>query len=331
MMEIHRGATANPLDWDKSFVPETVCITPEGLLVGALRCRPFACSADLGENWYEIEGLPESRYQPMMICLPDGRFLNAGHKGTDNHFGAVDMFVSMFSFRLEARLPQPTSLTLDRIKRPDGDRYINAYDARLTSADKPLPGREIELRVMNHWTPEGRINPLDVRESPDVRTAQTDENGVARFVLSDMETRVGIHHTYRIASSFTPKPGDDCAPCLGPRRREYSLASTRNCPTSYPVYIRAGWIVVTPETAERFGELSDLVDGLGKSNPEVSFEKCVEILGSAQRAREIVDFLVENRILSLDEDGTYRWYCDVVRDGKVIQGVDVSDIEEYYV
>jgi len=331
MMEIHRGATPDPLDWDRSWVPETVCITPEGLLVGALRCRPFACSNDLGENWYEIDGLPESKYQPMMICLPDGRFLNVGHKGSDHHFGEVDMFVSAFSFRLETRLPQPTSLTLDRVKRADGDRYINAYDARLTSADKPLPGREIELRVKQHWTPEGRINALDVRESPDVRTAQTDEDGVARFALSDMETRVDIHHTYHIAAAFMPKPGDDCAPCLGPKRREYSLASTRNCPTSYPVYIRTGWIVVTPETAERFSELPDLVDGLGKSNPEVPVEKCVEILGSAERAREIIDFLVEHRILVLGEDGIYRWYCDVVREGEIVRGVQVSSIEEHYV
>ena len=331
MMEIRRGATANPLDWDRSFVPETVCITPEGLLVGALRCRPFACSNDLGENWYEIDGLHDSKYQPMIVCTPDGRFLNVGHVGSDHHFGEVDMFVTLCSFRLDANLPQPTALTLDRAKRPDGDRFVNAYDATLASAGRPLPGREIELRVMPHWTPEGRINPLDVRESSDVRKARTDGNGVAHFVLSDMDSHVDVHYTYHIAASFTPAPGDECAPCLGPRRREYALASTRNSPTSYPVYIVHGWIIISPQTAERLPELTGVVAKLDMTRPDAPEEAWIEAVGSERRAREIVAFLVQNHILLPSGEGAYQWYRAFPRKGDVIKGVRVSEVEEYYV
>ena len=331
MMEIHRGATPNPLDWDSSFVPETVCITPDGLLVGALRCRPFACSNDLGENWYEIDGLPPSRYQPMMLCLPDGRCINVGHTGHDHHFGEIDMVLSLYSFRLDVSLPNPTALTLDRVMRPDGNRFINAYDATLTSAGRPLPDREIELRVTHHWTAEGRVNPLDVRDSTDVRTGVTDENGVARFVLSDMDAHADVHHTYHVAASFSPAPGDDCAPCLGPKRREYTLTSLRNCPTACPVYTVHGWIMISPETAERFPELADTVEKLDKHAPGTTMNDWIESIGSAERAGEIVDFLSEHRILSRNEDGSFSWYRAVHTDGDVVKGVRVSLVQEYYV
>ena len=53
-------------------------------------------------NWYEIDGLPNSDYQPMIIALPDGRFLNAWHTGSDHHFGSLDMITQLHSFRLQS-------------------------------------------------------------------------------------------------------------------------------------------------------------------------------------------------------------------------------------
>ena len=75
LMEVRRGA---PDDWENSkqggFTPETVTMTPEGLIVGARRCGSYSCSNDLGENWYVIEGPVDCYYQPIIECLPDGSF-----------------------------------------------------------------------------------------------------------------------------------------------------------------------------------------------------------------------------------------------------------------
>jgi len=335
LMWINRGATADPLRWDESWVPETVCITPDGLLVGALRRRPYACSADLGENWYQIGGLPNSEYQPMMIALEDGRFLNVGHTGADHHFGEVDMVTGIHAFRLETRLPKPTKLTLERLKNPEDNHFLNVYHARLTSGDEGVPGRRIELRVSPNVLPtptgQSRLNPVDVRESDDVRTATTDQNGIARFELPDIDAHPDVHFSYRLAASFTPGEGDDYAPCLGPKRGGYSLTSTRNRPWTYPAYFMHGTLMIVPEVEKRFPELIDLVEGCDQESEQLPLDAWSEKVGSEARAKEIVDFLVENHIVTRDEEGKCRWYCYHRFYGKVIRGASVCRLQEHYV
>ncbi|MDR1060119.1 MAG: hypothetical protein LBL83_02645, partial [Clostridiales bacterium] len=54
------------------FLPETIVRLPNGLLVGARRHKAYSCSPDEGENWYEIDGLPPSLYQPFLMLAPGG-------------------------------------------------------------------------------------------------------------------------------------------------------------------------------------------------------------------------------------------------------------------
>lgn len=188
LMEIHRGA---PDDWEEhmqgGFTPETVTMTPDGLIVGARRCGVYSCSRDLGENWYEIGGPANCYYQPMIECLPDGRFLTVWHYGFDSRFGEIDMYIGTHEFALEADLPQPTALTLNRELSEDGSQFINAFSARLTASGNPVAERELQLQVRDTWVfdPKRRQNPVDVWDSPDIRTAVTASDGVARFELKD--------------------------------------------------------------------------------------------------------------------------------------------------
>ena len=335
MMWINRGATEDPLRWDASCVPETVCITPDGLLVGALRNRPYACSADLGENWYEIDGLPNSNYQPMMIALPDGRFLNAWHTGGDHHVGEIDMYTGIHAFRLETHLPKPTKLTLERQKNSEGNHFLNVYHARLTSGGEGVPGRRIELRVSPNVLPtstgECRLNPVDVRDSADVRTSVTGENGVARFELPDIDAHPNVHFSHWLATSFTPDEGDDHAACLGPKRMAYSLTSTRNQPWTYPAYTMHGTIMIVPEVEKRFPELIGLVEACDQESEELPLDLWRETVGCEERLGEIVDFLVESHIAVRGDDGVCRWHCYHKFYRKVTCGARVCHLEEHFV
>ena len=100
-------------------VPETVCVTKSGLLVGAVRRGlsstmsiaemkrrapdlrtgggAFTCSNDEGATWQRIEDLPSSGYQPQIIELKDGRFLCAWHCGADQIFGQNHQYVGSMS------------------------------------------------------------------------------------------------------------------------------------------------------------------------------------------------------------------------------------------
>jgi len=328
---IRRGGEWGPEDLEGGFVPETVCITPEGLLVGALRGKPYSCSADLGENWFEIAGLPPSRYQPMILQAGDGRILNAWHNGYDAHFGEVDMFIGIHEFRLDASLPKSTRLTLKRRLRPDGNKFINAYDAKLTAGGRPVADREIELRLLPVWTPEGKHEPRDVREAGELRRAVTDAEGVARFELTELDRIPDVHFAYRLAASFSPKSGDELAPCLGPERMAYAMTSERNRPAAYPVYMTHGWIMITPETRERFPELADVVAKFDGRNPDAPAETWIEAVRDEARAREILDFLVQNGLLILGADGVYRWYRCVHCFEEIVKGVRVCEGTEHYV
>ena len=62
LYSINRGAppdtAANP---QGGFVPETMVMLPNGMIIGARRNRPYSCSNDLGENWFEIDNLPDRK------------------------------------------------------------------------------------------------------------------------------------------------------------------------------------------------------------------------------------------------------------------------------
>ena len=336
LMEIARGASEDDSDVQGGFTPEAIAIRPDGLIVGARRNNAYSCSNDLGENWHEIAGAPNCKYQPAIECLPDGRLLAAWHLGGDTRFGEVDMYIGVHEFGVEAKLPQPTRLSLDRELAADARRYISAFRATLTARGEPVAGREVELRVRNSWLPQpdGRQDPTDVWDSPDVRTAVTDESGVARFELADKEAIPDIHHGYWVAASFTPRPGDSLAPCKGPVQAAYPLTPARHDPAPHPVYINHGLVMITPATAERFPELPDVVKAFNVPDPDATIDKWIEIVGAEQRAKEILEFLMDNHVIAVDDDGVYHWYRSVHSGAEGepwVHEVRVCELEEYCV
>ena len=328
LMEISRGAPTND-NVQGGFTPETVTIAEEDLIVGARRGGVYSCSNDLGENWYEIEGAANCKYQPIIESLGDGKFLAVWHEGSDTRFGEIDMFIGTHSFRVKADLPKPTKLTLERELSEDGNQYINAFRAKLTADGKPAEGREVEFRVTLDWLEDGRVNPEDVRDSKDVRKAITDENGIARIKLVEMNSIPDIHHGYRINVSFRPKAGDDLSGCDGPASGAYAMTPARNNPANYTVYMNHGLIMLTPPTAKEFPDLAEVLGTFDRKNPDVPFEEWVETAGSEKRAQEIIDFLTDNHLITLEEDGKYRWHRCVHCGEEIIKEVRVCDLEEH--
>jgi hypothetical protein len=333
MMDVRRGATTDE-DPCGGFTPETIVVRSDGLLIGGRRGSPYVCSNDLGENWYEIEGAPPAEYQPMMVLLPDDRVLTVWHHGGDTALGEYDMFIGTHGFRVEADLPQPTRLTLERELSADGKQYVNTFRARLSAGSEPVPGRTVELRVRNTWRPQpdGRENPVSVFDSPDVRRSMTDEKGIARFELNDKAVINDLHHNYGLAATFTPGPEEHLAGSTSRTLSAYALTHRRDDTAPYPIYNVHGLLMVTPETAERFPELEKIVEHFRMPDPDAPLERWIEIVGNEKRAREIVDFLVDHHILRKDDEGMLRWYRAVHSGGPgepYIHGVRVCDVKEY--
>ncbi|MEZ4628281.1 MAG: hypothetical protein R2912_09450 [Eubacteriales bacterium] len=83
-------------------MPEKPCDARDGLIIGSRRNKPYSCSNDFGENWYEVDKLPTSLYQPFLIAAEDGTILNFGHKGGDMALGREDVVIGVDRFRVEA-------------------------------------------------------------------------------------------------------------------------------------------------------------------------------------------------------------------------------------
>ncbi len=183
-------------------VPECLVLTRAGLLVGAVRGGQYSCSNDEGATWYNIEGLPNCRYQPQIIELSDGRLLCSWHVGGDNFFGEMDQWVGSTTFRLEANLPRRTELTLTREMNESKTKYVNSYMATLTAGGRPLPGKTINFSVSIRYAEGYEDFPLRLN-------GVTDNQGQARL---DLESRfvneTNIHQRYSINATFTPEKGD---------------------------------------------------------------------------------------------------------------------------
>ena len=334
LMEIQRGAEG---DWrqDAGFTPETVVMTSEGLIVGARRGKPYSCSQDMGENWYEIEGLPNCNYQPTIELLPDGRLLTAWHFGGDTRFGEIDMHIGTHEFAVQTEIPEPTRLSLERGLSNDSKQYKNVFVSTLTSGGRPLPGREIELRVKDHWLPQpdGRQNPSDVWESSDVRTAVTDQNGVATFWLQEKDAIPDIHHAYEVAPSYTPKQGEKFAACKGPVWGAYALTPARRDPAPYPMYIVHGLIMARQDVVDEFPELPAIIKAFNVPDPDAAMQRWVAVVGDQKRAEQILKLLMRHHIVTKNAHGLYCWYRSVHsgREGEPwIKELRVCTLEEHY-
>lgn len=212
------------LDIVSGRAPECLVYTRSGLLVGAVRGGEYVCSADEGANWYPIHGLPRCNYQPYMAELSDGRLLCSWHIGGDNFFGELDQWVGSHTFRLDAHLPQPTKLTIARMKNEPGTQYINKYVATLANADGPVPGKTVTFAYHKRYTPDYNASP-DPQVAGTRQAAVTDANGQVFLDLSMWDNETSIHISYRVTAWFTPEPADTA---LGPCKSDIYFAYTRN-------------------------------------------------------------------------------------------------------
>ena len=325
-----QGPSVDPYDNSQpAEVPETIDITPDGLIVGTRRGGRYTCSNDLGKTWHVISGTEKGFYQPQLVCLPDGRFMSAGHMGTDSALGQQDMYVGTHSFRLKTDLPGATELSLDRAKSEDDNQYINTYLAQLTIDGTPVAGKTIEFRIKHVWLPNGRPDTTPMRDVSNVRTAVTDDKGVATFRLPQFDLIRDIHDQYFIQANFRPRPGDKLSACLSPSFTMATMTPRRNTPYTYPLYLAENTMFVSAPTAERYPELLELVDRIKSFSEDATIDEWADAIGSEGRAREIVDFLVANHVLSKTNENNYHWYRSIHCGAKVIENVRLDDVPDY--
>ena len=237
-------------------------MTADGLLVGSRRNKPYSCSNDFGENWFELDGLPPSLYQPFMQLMPDGSIANFGHRGGDQGFGQEDMYIGADLFRVENALPQSTRLTLRRELSPDGNHYENRYAATLTAGGKPVAGQTLRFRFRPSWTEEGAPSTLPAEDSPIQPEAVTDESGTARVHVADYDGIGDIHFSYISDVVFRPAEGSGFLPCNGPSIAGMALRPHRATRWPYDAYFAEGSLFLSPALTDEYPGLMEKLEPL---------------------------------------------------------------------
>lgn len=297
LLPIRRGAPADPAaDPQGGFLPETFVCLPGDLLVGARRNKPYACSADRGENWFEIEGLPSSLYQPSLQLLPDGSLACFGHIGGDLALGQADMYIAADFFRVEGHPPAAAELSLERLLSPEGSQYRNAYAATLTQDGRPLAGRRVVFRFNPYWRADGTVSTLPQEEAPHQIEAVTDSQGRAETSVPDFDRTADIHFAYQVDAWF---PGEEALlPCRSPLRCELAMTPRRRCRRPYPVYLAGGVLYVSWEMEERFPGIYQLLEPQRGLSPAASPEAL---------PADLIQALLDANALRRDQAGRLAW------------------------
>ena len=218
---------------DVSVVPETVCLTEDGILVGCMRCSNYQWSDDLGLTWWPLDGAPDltpEMYQPWIHCLGDGRIVCAGHYGTDDAIGTRDQYVVLHSFRLEvSRKTKGPKIDVERDFDEDREIYPNAYTLTLTADGVPLPDREIEFWFVERYKPgydSWNTIPLEERMQMGGKLikVRTRPDGKARVELPELDSVEDPHRSYQFVARFNIDRSDlDCKPSQTPQFEMYCL------------------------------------------------------------------------------------------------------------
>ena len=199
---------------DYSWVPETVCLTEDGILVGCLRCSVYQWSDDLGLTWRPLEGAPDlspEMYQPWIRYLGDGRVVCAGHYGHDDAISGkrvADQYVLVHEFKLAvSRRTKATRIDVERNFDEAGDRWPNGYTLTLTAGGEPLAGKEIEFWYVMRDQPgydSWNSAPLPERMKAGGRTVRlrADASGKARVTLPELDSVEDPHLSYQFVARF---------------------------------------------------------------------------------------------------------------------------------
>jgi len=226
--------TPGPLERVHSgTVPETVCLTDEGILVGCMRAGTYYWSDDLGQTWQPLEGTAGSGevYQPWIYYLPDGRLACAGHLGADDPIGSRDQHLSIHFFRLEVlRKTKDTRLWVERDFDEPSNKWANAYTITLTSDGQPLADKEVEFWYVERYQPgydSWNSQPLAERMKAGGTLIKvgTGADGKAHVALPHLDEVTNIHLSYQFIVRFNPDRADpDYKPAQTPQMEFYANA-----------------------------------------------------------------------------------------------------------
>jgi hypothetical protein len=209
-LERARGATALG---QPNLVPETVCRTADGLLIGCMRPGRYQWSDDLGRTWWPVEGVPDRGpevYQPWLHALPDGRLACAGHYGRDAPVHGADrddQYLSLHLFRIAVERPsRETHLRIEREVDRAARRARNAFILTLTCGGLPMPEAPVELWYVERDAPGydafgSRGLEERMAEGGTRCRLRTDARGRARVDLSHLDGR-GVHHSIQLVARF---------------------------------------------------------------------------------------------------------------------------------
>ena len=218
---------------DLSCVPETVCLTEDGVLVGCLRNSNYQWSDDLGLTWQPLEGAPDlspEMYQPWIQYLGDGRVMCAGHYGHDDAIGKTDQYLMLHSFRLEVlRRTRATEITIERDFDDVRQLYPNAYTLTLTAGSEPLAGKEVEFWYVKRDTPgyeQWVTTPLGRRMEMGgtLIRARTGADGEAHVRLPELDQVEEVHVSYQLVARFNNDRSDpDYKPAQTAQLEQYCV------------------------------------------------------------------------------------------------------------
>ena len=285
----------------KGPVPETIVQTKSGLLVGTSRGGVYACSKDEGNNWYPIDGLPRSLYQPRIVELNDGRLCNFFHLGGDDVFGEKDQHIGNHVFRLQEELPVETTLELMREKNRERSQYINVFRAVLRKGDRPVPNQDIRFTVRS--SSRGRKS-----YHSQVFVRSTDVNGQARVELPEFDRCIDIHRDYSVKAEFEPvSPNEALVPAQSTEYACYRMTSSAGKKHTYEFYVAKHQLFVSKERLSEFPEIHQLVEKFGLQ-PDFSKTELREGLKIIPTRLELfIEGLIHHNVLVAKRSNSYRW------------------------
>lgn len=300
VLPIHRGAPEDPVgDSQGGFVPETVIMLENGVMVGGRRLDSYSCSVDEGSNWFEIDGIGSCLYQPFMINTPKG-ILTVGHNGGDVSFGQLEMYIGADLFCLEEHVPRSCTLSIHRCISEDKSHYENRYAAQLLCGDAPLPNHQVLFRFSENWNANGSFSYAPREDAPYQITVTTDADGWAQASAPQYDNPGDIHFSYTVDAVFKPW-GNQYLPCASPRMRVYSMRPWRRCRRPYKAYFAQGDLFISPEFEEQFPVIKLLQPYVGQPEGLVP----VEAIG-----QELAWALVNSHVAVFEGD-YIRWKLSV--------------------
>jgi hypothetical protein len=203
--------TPGPLEHVHSgTVPETVCLTEDGVLIGCHRPGTYYWSSDLGQNWRPLEGVPATIevYQPWIHYLGAGKVACAGHYGADDPIRGRDQYVSIHTFNVQAlRKTGNARLWIERGYDEAKKNFLNSYTISLTSSNAPLANKDIQVWYVARDNPgydSFNSKPLAERMKMGGKSVMvhTDAEGKAGLQLPEFDGIASIHASYQIVIRF---------------------------------------------------------------------------------------------------------------------------------